>query len=235
MMHLFYAPEIHAGSLASLSTEEAQHAIKVLRMREGDAILVTDGKGTKAQGHIINLSRQQCMVQIDKAEEQALAPALLTLAVAPPKNIKRFEWLLEKATEVGVHRIMPFVSRYSERKDLKTERLQKLVLSAMKQSLKYHLPQIEPLQSFEDMLQYPFDGSKLIAWCKAEDAQWMDTQLQPHTNALVMVGPEGGFSQEEYDKAVQYGFNALRLSNSRLRTETAALSVCQQMAFINKY
>lgn len=235
MRHLFYAPDLAAYQTVALPAEEAQHAAKVLRMREGDEILLTNGKGLKAQGTILGLTRQQCVVQVQEAEQVPPAPARLTLCVAPPKNIKRFEWLLEKATEVGVHSIVPFVSRYSERKDLKAERLQKLVLSAMKQSLKVYLPTLEPLHTFDSLLQRPFGGNKLIAWCKAEDSQWMDTHLAPNTHALIMVGPEGGFSQEEYERAVAHHYMPLKISTSRLRTETAALTVCQQMAFINKY
>lgn len=235
MMHLFYAQQLVLDNIIALEPDEAQHAAKVLRMREGDAIQLTDGKGIKAEGKILSITRRDCVLRIVRVEQQEPPVAALHLAVAPPKNIKRFEWLLEKATEVGVHSILPFVSQHSERKDLKTERLQKLILSAAKQSIKFHMPHLQPLCAFNELLQCPFLGNKLMAYCKADDNVWMDKQLTIGKDALILIGPEGGFSEEEYRQAMQQHFKPLRLSTSRLRTETAALIACQQMAFINKY
>ena len=224
-MQLFYAPDI-TPPLYTLSEEESKHCVRVLRLGRGDTLHITDGRGNLFCCEITDDNPKRCTVRVTetRAGWEAL-PYSLTMAVAPTKNADRFEWFLEKATEVGVSEIVPLLCERSERRALKIERAERVVVSAMKQSLKAFCPALRPLTPLADLLAEPFDGRRLIAHCDAprmEKRHLFDT-LRPHENLLVLIGPEGDFSPAEIDAALRAGFEEITLGRQRLRTETAAV------------
>ena len=224
-MQLFYAPDIVPPEY-TLSEEESKHCIRVLRMACGEELHITDGRGNLYRCEIVDDNPKRCRVRVrDTNSEFGKLPYRLTMAVAPTKNIERFEWFLEKATEVGVSEIVPLLCERSERRALKIERAERVVVSAMKQSLKAFCPALRPLTPLDDLLAEPFDGRRLIAHCDAprmEKRHLFDT-LRPHENLLVLIGPEGDFSPAEIDAALRAGFEEITLGRQRLRTETAAV------------
>lgn len=225
-MPRFYAPDI-ARTLA-LPEEEARHCTRVLRMHEGDVIEVVDGAGRLYQCRITLAHDKRCNVEI---VEQVSQPAHwghdIVLAIAPTKNLDRIEWVVEKATEMGIDRIVPLLCCNSERKVLKTERLHKIAVAAMKQSLKATLPVIDELTPFSRFISQPFEGNRFIAYCDPmlprSERQLFARQYVPHAHTLVLIGPEGDFSPEEVQQALAAGFIPVSLGESRLRTETAAI------------
>lgn len=233
-MQLFYAPEI-TTPLYTLPEEESGHCVRVLRLSEGDSLHITDGKGTLYRAVVEDPHPKRCTIRIvEEHHEWEKRPYRLTIAVAPTKNIDRIEWFVEKATECGIDRIVPVLCDHSERKVVKGERLEKIAISAMKQSLKAYLPTIEPLTPLREVLAEPFEGTKLIAHCE-EDMEriFMGEKIQGGENVIVLIGPEGDFSREEIEAARKAGFTEISLGNSRLRTETAALAATMFTAFVN--
>ena len=224
-MQLFYAPDI-TPPLYTLSEEESKHCVRVLRLGRGDTLHITDGRGNLFCCQITDDNPKRCTVRVTTTQAQwEPLPYRLVMAVAPTKNIERFEWFLEKATEVGVSEIVPLLCERSERRALKIERAERVVVSAMKQSLKVFCPALRPLTPLADLLAEPFDGRRLIAHCDAprmEKRHLFDT-LRPHENLLVLIGPEGDFSPAEIDAALRAGFEEITLGRQRLRTETAAV------------
>ena len=233
-MQLFYAPEI-TTPLYTLPEEESGHCVRVLRLREGDSLHITDGKGTLYRAVVEDPHPKRCTIRIvEEHTEWEKRPYRLTIAVAPTKNIDRIEWFVEKATECGIDRIVPVLCDHSERKVIKCERLEKIAISAMKQSLKAYLPTIEPLTPLCEVLAEPFEGTKLIAHCE-EDMEriFMGEKIHGGENVMVLIGPEGDFSREEIEAARKAGFTEISLGNSRLRTETAALAATMFTSFVN--
>lgn len=224
-MHLFYAPDIL--STLELPQEEAQHAVRVLRLKEGEQITITDGKGHFYPSEISAATPKHCMVSI--LEEQCQEPLWsqrLEIAVAPTKNMDRMEWLAEKATEIGLDSLTFLDCAFSERRVLKTERIEKILISAMKQSLKARLPKVEGMVRFKDFVQRDFKGQKFICHCYKEEKRELKDLVDPTKDAVVLIGPEGDFSEEEVRLALEMGFEPVSLGPSRLRTETAALVAC---------
>ena len=224
-MQLFYAPDI-TPPLHTLSEEESKHCVRVLRLGRGDTLHITDGRGNLFCCEITDDNPKRCAVRVTetRAGGEAL-PYSLTMAVAPTKNADRFEWFLEKATEVGVGTIIPLETEHCERRVFKPERGERVITAAMKQSLKAFCPALRPLTPLADLLAEPFDGRRLIAHCDAprmEKCHLFDT-LRPHENLLVLIGPEGDFSPAEIDAALRAGFEEITLGRQRLRTETAAV------------
>lgn len=233
-MQLFYAPEI-TTPLYTLPEEESGHCVRVLRLKEGDSLHITDGRGTLYRAVVETPHPKRCTIRIvEEHHEWEKRPYRLTIAVAPTKNIDRIEWFVEKATECGIDRIVPVLCDHSERKVVKSERLEKIAISAMKQSLKAYLPTIEPLTPLREVLAEPFEGTKLIAHCE-EDMEriFMGEKIQGGENVMVLIGPEGDFSREEIEAARKAEFTEISLGNSRLRTETAALAATMFTAFVN--
>ena len=222
-MHQFYSPDI-ATSL-TLSPEESQHAVRVLRMSEGDELEVVDGCGCRYVCRITLAHSKRCAIEIvERVEEKPRWGCEIVLAVAPTKNLDRMEWLAEKVTEMGVDRIIPLRCRYSERKELKTERLGKILVSAMKQSLKAVLPQLDEMTPVMDVIGMPFAGKKYIAYCDSRIGRRLFSQeFVKNENTLILIGPEGDFSPEEIEAALSAGFVPISFGDSRLRTETAAM------------
>ncbi len=233
-MHRFYAPDIATTML--LPDEEAQHCVRVLRLKEGEEIEVVDGKGHLYRCHILTANAKNCAVAIDETID--VAPhwgCRITMAVAPTKNMDRMEWLAEKVTEMGVDRIVPLLCRYSERKVLKTERLRKILVSAMKQSLKATLPQLDELTPIADFIKNAPQGQRFIAYCDPEiPRRDFVKEYSQGSDVTIMIGPEGDFSQPEIRAALDAGFVPVTLGNSRLRTETAGMFACAAVHTINQ-
>ena len=232
-MHIFYTPDILTEM--QLPDEEAQHCVRVLRMTEGDEILLTDGKGSFYRALIRTAHPKHCKVEIvETMTPDPLWKVKIEVAVAPTKNMDRMEWFTEKATEIGIDKIIPILCDHSERKALKEERLDKIAVSAMKQSMKPELPEIQPLTPFDKIVSAPFDGQKFIAHCYKEDKTELKDAYQKGSNVLVLIGPEGDFSEKEVEKAIQNGFIPVSLGRSRLRTETAALVACHTIQLLSE-
>ncbi len=227
-MHVFYTPDIQIK--AELPEEEAQHCIRVLRLTTGDEITLTDGKGCFYRAEISAATNKRCMVTIlETIGQDPLWEGHLHIAMGPTKNMDRNEWFAEKATEIGMDELTFLNCRYSERKVIKTERIEKILVSAMKQSLKARLPKLNPMIDFDKFIEQKFDGQKFIAHCYEGEKPLLKDVFKRGEDALVLIGPEGDFSEEEVKKALDKGFVAISLGKSRLRTETAALVACHTL------
>ena len=227
-MQIFYTPEIAVNP--ELPEEEAGHCIRVLRLTEGDEILLTDGKGSFFKAAISRAHPKHCEVNIlEQWEQPALWNFNLHIAVAPTKNMDRNEWLAEKATEIGFDELTFLNCRFSERKVIKTERIEKILVSAIKQSLKARLPRLNEMTDFNSFIEKDFSGQKFIAHCYEGEKPLLKDVLKKGEDTLVLIGPEGDFSEEEVKKAIEKGFIPISLGKSRLRTETAALVACHTM------
>lgn len=231
-MHLFYTPDI--ATTLELPQDEAAHAIRVLRLAEGSEVMLTDGKGSFYRAEIDMISGKRCYVRIvETITPDPLWRGHLHLAMAPTKNMDRIEWFAEKATEIGFDELTFLDCHFSERRVVKTERVEKILVSAMKQSLKPTLPMLNGMTPFDKFVSQPFEGQKFIAHCYEGEKEALLQALQPGENALVLIGPEGDFSPEEVQKAMTYGFRPITLGRSRLRTETAALVAVHMMNIVN--
>ena len=234
-MQLFYAPDITLP-VYTLSEEESAHCMKVLRLSAGDTLHLTDGRGTLYRAVVEQPHAKRCVVRIE-----ATLPAFgrrsyrLTVAVAPTKNTDRYEWFLEKATDIGIDRIIPRECRHRERRTLRRDRGDRIVTSAMKQSLKAYRPEVDEMTPVKEVIAMPFEGRKLIAHCdEASPRTFLGDVLAPGESALILIGPEGDFAEDEIEAARQAGFTAISLGESRLRTETAALTAVAFASFINR-
>lgn len=233
-MHIFYTPEL-SGNSYTLDETESKHCIRVLRLEKGDEITLVDGRGGFFTAEISDPNPKRCSVKVTKTElNYGLRNFQVHVAIAPTKNIERIEWFLEKATEIGIDRVTPLLCRYSERKEIKTDRLEKVMVSAMKQSLKAYLPQLDYLTRFGDFVSQPFEGQKFIAHCDEQQRDLLTSKILPRKNYLILIGPEGDFSTEEIELAIQAGFRPVSLGESRLRTETAGLVACQTFNLMNQ-
>ena len=229
-IRFFYVP--NADSVNELPEEEAQHAVRVLRLGMGDEMMLMDGQGTFYRGVVTEATKKRCLYRIEEVlpQERQWLPHL-HIAMAPTKNMDRMEWLAEKATEIGWDRLSFILCKNSERKVIKTERIEKIVVSAMKQSHKAHKPVVEELVTFKQFISKPWEGKKYIAHCLSESGSlpFLYDILEAEGDATVLIGPEGDFSAEEVAMAEQAGFQSISLGESRLRTETAALVATYQM------
>lgn len=232
-MHVFYTPDIAVDG--ELPEEEAGHCLRVLRLGVGDEVMLTDGKGFFYKAVITAATGKRCQVKVVETIGQApLWNSHLHLAMAPTKNMDRIEWFAEKATEIGFDELSFVNCRFSERKVIKTERIEKIVVSAVKQSLKARKPLVNELTDFGKFIQQKFEGQKFIAHCYEGDKPLLKDVLIPGKDAVVLIGPEGDFSPEEVQKAEAAGFRAISLGKSRLRTETAALVAVHIMNLFNQ-
>lgn len=232
-MHVFYTPDIAVDG--ELPEEEAGHCLRVLRLGVGDEVMLTDGKGFFYKAVITAATGKRCQVKVVETIGQApLWNGHLHLAMAPTKNMDRIEWFAEKATEIGFDELSFVNCRFSERKVIKTERIEKIVVSAVKQSLKARKPLVNELTDFGKFIQQKFEGQKFIAHCYEGDKPLLKDVLIPGKDAVVLIGPEGDFSPEEVQKAEAAGFRAISLGKSRLRTETAALVAVHIMNLFNQ-
>ena len=225
-MHRFYGPEI--CDTLTLPEVESGHCVRVLRLKEGDEIEVVDGNGNCHLCRISLAHHKRCAVEIVSTEHETPHwGSSITIAIAPTKNLDRMEWMVEKCTEMGIDAIIPLRCRYSERKELKTERLNKILVSAMKQSLKCTLPSLSEMTPIAEVIAMPFEGKKYIAYCDPSiPRRLFAKEYVASEPALIMIGPEGDFSQDEIEAALKAGFEPISLGDSRLRTETAAVMAC---------
>lgn len=230
----FYAPDIATEPV--LPEVESGHAVRVLRHREGDAVEVVDGCGNLYSCTIVAAHPKHTTLRIDSVcpLPKVWTPRI-TLAVAPTKNIDRMEWLVEKLTEIGVDRIVPLRCERSERRELKPERLEKIAVSAMKQSLKALLPRIEPVTPLKDYLRSVDERCRAVAWCDSEDDRRLFSRFyHAPDDVAILIGPEGDFTPGEVSLAKDCGFTAVSLGDNRLRTETAALVAVDTVHIINQ-
>ena len=240
-MELFYAPDIL--STHCLPEEESAHCVRVLRHTAGDVLTVTDGLGMLYEARILNPHPKHCELEILSSSRQAKHHrGMVHIAIAPTKNIDRLEWALEKCTEIGADRFTPLLCRFSERKNLRQDRLEKVILSAAKQSLTAYLPALDPLTDCSDFIRSCSADYKFIAHCYKESERVL---LRDAINAIrsnsdienaifcVLIGPEGDFSPEEVQLALQNGFQPVLLGNARLRTETAGVVACHTIVCLN--
>jgi 16S rRNA (uracil1498-N3)-methyltransferase len=233
-MNLFFTPDIKEG-LYQLPEEESKHIVRVLRMKTGDSIFLTDGLGNMIEASILDISSKKCTVQtINIRKEYQKRSFHLQIAIAPTKNTDRFEWFIEKSTEIGIDNITPLICTHSERTHVKTDRLQKVIISAMKQSLKAYLPKLGEPVEFEKFIQKPFDGEKFIAYCEKNETSELKNIHRKGAKTLILIGPEGDFSPHEVESAKKQGFVPISLGKSRLRTETAGIVACTILNFLNQ-
>lgn len=232
-MTLFYAPDIRLTPV--LPEEESAHAVRVLRLEAGSEVRVVDGKGGFFRAVIAQPHPRKCLVEVlEELPESGARPYRLHVAIAPTKHIERTEWFIEKATEIGVDEITPFIGRYSERKVIKPERLEKIIVSAAKQSLKSRFPVLHELCRFDELVQRTAGvPHRFIAHCYEEDKTLLQSAVRPGEDTLVLIGPEGDFSPEEVQRALAAGFRPVSLGDSRLRTETAGVVAVAAVQFAN--
>ena len=234
-MQLFYNPSItEAATSFIFDKEESKHIIKVLRKKEGDILFVTNGFGYLFTTEISIASDNKCTVKIASFEKQEAPKFHLHLAVAPTKMNERYEWFLEKATEIGIQEITPIICEHSERKVIKTDRFQKILETAMKQSLRYYLPKLNEPIAFKDFVKHDLNGQKFIAHCSATDKKSLKNELKTDEDVVILIGPEGDFSVKEIQLAIENNYIPVSLGNTRLRTETAAIVACHSMVFMNE-
>lgn len=231
-MQLFYCDNI-LGDSCSFSREESHHISRVLRLTEGSTIMVTDGKGNLVRAIITGSRGDTCTADIEeKLPLTDLRNYRLHMAISPLQNSERLDWFVEKATEIGIDEITPVISRYTSQRRVNTDRLRRLTLSAMKQSLKTKLPVINNPVLFRDFIAAPHTEIRMIAWCGSR-VDIISTVYKAGSDALIMIGPEGDFSPEEVADAVAAGFKTISLGKSRLRSETAGLTACHSVYFMN--
>lgn len=232
-MHFFYTPDINSD-VYTLDVQESRHCVKVLRLKIDDNIYLTDGCGNLFKTKIIDTEIKACKVKVvETFKEYEKRNFRIHIAVAPTKNINRLEWFLEKATEIGIDEITPIICEHSERKIIKTERLNKIIISAVKQSLKAYKPILNEAISLKNFLKKDFQQQKFIAYCDIENPKLLQQEYKKDKDVLILIGPEGDFSKEEYKTAQERNYAPVSLGNSRLRTETAALVACDTINIIN--
>jgi len=234
-MQLFYNPDIQSGATSFLfDKEESKHIVKVLRKRDGDKIQITNGNGYLFTSEIVFAAEKKCEVKITEEKFFEPTPYYLHLAVAPTKMNDRYEWFLEKATEIGIHEITPIICDHSERTNFKLDRFEKILQSAMKQSLQYYMPKLhEPVQ-YKTFVEARREGHLFIAHCEETVKKLLKTEIQPKERITILIGPEGDFSTKEIQLALQKNYIPVSLGNTRLRTETAAIVAAHSVAFVNE-
>ncbi|UYW02045.1 16S rRNA (uracil(1498)-N(3))-methyltransferase [Flavobacterium agricola] len=234
-MQLFYTPDISPNATEfSFDKEESKHIVKVLRKTEGHIIHITDGKGNLYNSEIILALEKKCTVKITACEHVSASPFYIHMVVAPTKMNDRYEWFLEKATEIGVQEITPIICDNSERKIIKTERFDKIILAAMKQSNQLYLPKLNEPITFKQFMATNLEGDLFIAHCEERDKTLLRDAVQTHKKYTLLIGPEGDFSSKEIDAALNKGFQPVSLGHTRLRTETAAVVGCHTFVLKNE-
>ena len=233
-MHIFYTPQI-ADGVNTLSEEESKHCVKVLRLAKGDQISLIDGAGGYYIATIDEANPKRCSFSIDqKTEGYGQRNYYVHIAIAPTKNIDRLEWFVEKAVEMGIDEITPLICQRSERRSLNTERLEKIILSAMKQSIKAYKPRLNPPTTFNSFVAAGRNGKKLIAHCMESDRKSLKSMVDAECEYAVLIGPEGDFSPEEADLAIKNGYQCVHLGPCRLRTETAGIAACHTINLLKQ-
>lgn len=234
-MQLFYNANITEGDeFINFSKDESRHIIKVLRKSIADKLNITNGKGWLFTAEIININSKSCEAKIVEAKLQPPRPYRLHLAVAPTKMNDRYEWFLEKATEIGIDSITPIICHNSERKTIKEDRYERVIQSAVKQSLNCYFPKLNSARSFSDFINQDLEEQRFIAHCENTNRIHLKDCVKPNQHILILIGPEGDFSISEIEEAALKNFKPITLGNSRLRTETAAIVAVHTVALINQ-
>lgn len=234
-MQLFYNPTIDENTESfSFDKEESRHIIKVLRKKDSDILFVTNGLGYLFETKITLASDNKCTVEIISFKKETPKKYHLHLAVAPTKMNDRYEWFLEKATEIGIHEITPIICDRSERKVINPKRFEKIILSAMKQSNELFLPKLNNAITLKEFIKQKNEGLQLIAHCEETDKKTLKSVLKPNESVTLLIGPEGDFSEKEIALALENQFIPVSLGNTRLRTETAAVVACHSVVFLNE-
>jgi len=232
-MHIFYSNQI-TDNIATLPEEESMHCAKVLRLNVGDKVNIIDGVGGFYLGELLFSHPKHCHITIlESMLEHGKRPYHLHIALAPTKNIDRFEWFLEKATEMGVDEITPLLCDRSERKEIKLDRSERVVVAAAKQSIHAYMPKVNSMMPLKQFLSRELDGRKAIAYCEGDTQAQLHRWVMPGESCIVMVGPEGDFSPAEVALAMGKGFTPVSLGNSRLRTETAGVMAAAALSLMN--
>ena len=235
-MQVFYAPDIYDANYV-LNETESKHCIKVMRMTAGVSVKLIDGKGNLYEGVISDPNPKKCLITINKKTENFEKRNYnLHIAISPLKNHERFEWFVEKSVEIGIDEITPLICYRTEKQSVKTERIEKIIISAMKQSLKALGTVFNPPRSFNEFISESSNSVKMIAHCNESlDNRVSVSQIcKKGDNAVVLIGPEGDFTESEIDAATQRNYQPIHLGKSRLRTETAGISACHSVYFINQ-
>ena len=234
-MQLFYNKSLTPNDTEiRFSKEESRHIVKVLRKSVGDVLHITNGEGWLFLAEISLADLKNCIAIIQSSTEQPRRHYKIHLAVAPTKMNDRYEWFLEKATEIGVDSITPIFCDNSERRVIKPERFNKIVLAAMKQSLHTYLPELNEAMTFKDYIQQDFVGQQFIAHCEDTQKKSLKQMLKTNTDVTILIGPEGDFSLKEIELALQNNFSPVMLGDTRLRTETAAIVACHSVIYSNE-
>lgn len=232
-MQTFFTPGIHSRSY-QLDENESSHCIKVLRLSKGDFINLIDGKGGFYEAKIIEPNEKKCIVEVITAyQNYGKRNFFLHIAIAPTKSMDRFEWFLEKATEIGVDEITPLLCYHSERTIIREDRLRKIIVSSMKQACQAYEPRLNPTRRFVDFMNKSRKGQKFIAHCLDSNKEILGKSISPRKDLTILIGPEGDFSKEEIKLAKKSGFHEVSLGTSRLRTETAGVIACHTCHLIN--
>jgi 16S rRNA (uracil1498-N3)-methyltransferase len=232
-MHIFYIPEVSENYII-LPEEESKHCVRVLRMVNGDTLQVVDGKGNFLNCSVTDPHPKRCIVQImDTQSEFGKRNFHLHIAIAPTKNLDRFEWFLEKSTEIGIDEITPLLCEHSERKSINHDRLNRIMISAMKQSVKAYLPKLNDLTKFDNLIKSAQESTKLMAYCGDFTEPHAFSKIVKSNSLLFLIGPEGDFSPSEVTLALKNGFSSVGLGPSRLRTETAGVVACTLANLMN--
>lgn len=233
-MHIFYTPDINSDSYF-LNEEESKHCIKVLRFQKGSLLNLVDGNGGFYDAIVEEAHPKRTKINILQVHENyGRRNHFLHIAIAPTKNIERVEWFLEKATEIGIDEITPIICERSERREVKIERLNKVITTAVKQSIKAFHPKLNDPETFTDIVLKSKHSGKFIAHCVESKKFAIKEQFKPNSDYIVLIGPEGDFTSSEIDLAMNNNFVPIGLGNSRLRTETAALAACFEINFLNR-
>jgi 16S rRNA (uracil1498-N3)-methyltransferase len=231
-MQIFYTPDIK-GMEYYFNEDESKHAIRVLRLNTGDPVHLVDGKGNLFEGVIEDPKPKKCKVLVTNVIHEFEKRSFhLHVAISPLKNPDRFEWFLEKATEIGIDEITPLLCERTEKKTVNHERCNRIVESAMKQSIKAYHPVVHSLVRYDEFIEKAGDSIKMIASCEG-DRRLIRECYQPGQPVTILIGPEGDFTENEMAKAQHAGFIPITLGNSRLRTETAGVAVCHSISFLN--
>lgn len=233
-MNVFYLPTAQLGTI-SFPEEESKHIVKVLRMKEGDRFCVTDGNGSLYDAELVDAHPKRAAAELSNQRQgYDIRDFKVSIAIAPTKLNERTEWFLEKATEIGIDEVKLFASYHSERRTANVERFKKIIVAAMKQSVKSKMPVIEDIVAFDKLVRQNYDGQKFIAWIDDDVTEQLCDLYIKGENALVLIGPEGDFSKEEVALAKENGFVPVSLGKARLRTETAAVVACHTIQLINQ-
>ena len=235
-MQLFYNSQITQNtSQFTFDKIESRHIVRVLRKKEGDVIYITNGLGQLFSSKVLVANDKKCLVKISEVENHPKPwNYYLHIAIAPTKLNDRFEWFLEKATEIGIDEITPIICKHSERKTLKLDRMEKIIQSAAKQSLKFHFPKLNEPISFQNFITQKFEGDLFIAHCEETKKKSLKLVLNPSTKTTILIGPEGDFSTKEITQSLEHKFIPVSLGKSRLRTETAGVVATHSVAFVNE-